>query len=57
MNKFKTGLALVLIGVFIGGCSSGGTEEKGGSTLKKKEASGGGAFDSAEKTEGSNTKP
>ena len=57
MNKFKTGLALVLIGVFIGACSSGGTEEKGGSTLKKKEASGGGAFDSAEKTEGSNTKP
>ena len=57
MNKFKTGLALVLIGVFIGGCSSGGTEDKGGSTLKKKEDLGGGAFDSAEKTEGSNTKP
>jgi hypothetical protein len=56
MNNFKIGIALVLVSVFIIACSSGESEDQGGTTLKKKEASAEGVFDSAKKTEGSNTK-
>ena len=56
MNKLKIVLAIALVSVFVVACSSGENNVTDGSKLKKKENSNAGVFESAEKTDGSNTK-